>query len=264
VLFPWTAFRDWERFVQYPINVVSYIGVLGITGILAFAGIYPALKKQSVLWMLVTGWFLTPFIGLCASSIIPVSNARFLQGAGYIPAGLLAGLALVTSVRTGVFKNRFIFVTGVVCIILFQIPAFVSSYNRQMMYVEKNLHNPLIMINRKEWEGIEWLAGAGHGTYDETILAPSWISPVLPAFTPMRVYYGHPTFTFLSDEKAATARKVYSNTANQATDIVQTLHPDYIWVPVGVDQTLFERASYTQVFSNAALSLYKRKGNERL
>lgn len=230
-VFPWTAFRDWERFVQYPVDGGIYLQVLGITGILGFIGIPFAFRKKDLSWNVVIGWFLAPFLGLLLfTRLLPISNGRFLQTVGYIPAAILAILAIweMTYIMGKLRKVGFIFIIS--ALLIFQLPAFSASISRQEYYINKNLHNSYVMIGSGVWQGIQWLSL--HGKDGNKIIAPVEISTLIPAFSSYRVIIGHPTFTYKADEKRFDLDHFYqTRDEHDIKQIIDTYSFTEVWAP---------------------------------
>jgi hypothetical protein len=250
--FPWTGYRDWERFVQYPLSVMGYIGVIGAVGIVGMVGVWFAIQKKSFLWNCIIGWFMAPFIGLFLVQFFPLSNGRVLQGAGYIPSALLAGLAMW---EIGGLSKRIRYIL-VALLILFQIPALVSSVDRQMSYIDKNMTNTYVMVSKDTWDTVEWLSS--HAT-EGIIIAPSDVSPIIAGLTPLRTFTGHPTLTFEVRKKDADLNEFYYGTVMDFKSILLDVwRLTYIWIPKWGPQEVFEKQGYSKVYENPSAILYQR------
>jgi hypothetical protein len=254
--FPWTMFRDWERFVRYPVDIIMYLGVLGLVGVMGFFGIPVAFKRRSFLLNMVVGWFLSPFIGLLISQFLPISNGRFIQGAGYIPAAILSSIFIWdiaskkhTSIRIAELIIGFI--------ILFQIPSFIASYQRQVTYVKKNMSNEFVMVPRDYWDAVSWLASHdAHGI----IIAPENVSPLLGAFTPLRTFSGHPTFTFEPQKKQNDIRDYYYGQDDVwRGEFLALWKPTYLWTSFDGPRVSTEKQLYSVVYQNRSVILYQHK-----
>lgn len=254
--FPWTMFRDWERFVQYPVTVLTYIGVLGLVGVIGFFGLSSAFKKRSFLWNLVAGWYLAPFVGLIITQFLPISNGRFIQGAGYIPSAFLASLFIWDF---SVAKNAAVkLVSGIICsIVLFQLPSFAASYLRQTAYVNKNLTNEFVMVPRDYWDTVMWLAS--HQA-NGVIIAPDVVSPLLGSLTSMQTFSGHPTFTFEPQRKRTDLQEFYFGTDDVwRQEFMSRWKPAYIWTPSRGPHILFDKQPYDIVYQNTSVILYQKQ-----
>jgi hypothetical protein len=249
-VFPWTAFRDWERFVQYPIDIVGLFGTMGITGLIGVIGVPLALSKKELLWDMIVGWFLAPIIGLSLIiKIFPISNSRFLQGAFYIPAAILTAVVVGRFGKLGKWGKY-----GLIgLIMMFQIPAFISSFQRQDYYINHNLTNPLIMVSQADWQAIQWLNS--QGKKDAVLLAPNLSTTLIPAFTSLKVVYGHPTFTYQTDSKSAAVAKFYNHPEDNL-DILSIYNIKYIWVPAWLGNLVsLENIGYKIGFKNTAVTI---------
>lgn len=250
--FPWTGYRDWERFVQYPITVFGYMGILGLVGLIGLLGVPLALSKRTFLWNFVVGWYFSPFIGLLAGQFLPVSNGRFIQGAGYIPSALLAALVLWQKCRIAK-QVRYLLIAVV---ILFQIPSFVSSVNRQMDYVGKNMTNELVMVPNIYWDPVMWLSLHAVGGL---IIAPDNISPLIVGFTPLRTFSGHPTLTNEAQKKQADLAMFYAaHDVDQNSRLIAIWRPEYIWTPPQGPLGVIEAQGYRKVYESPSVILYQK------
>jgi hypothetical protein len=258
--FPWTAFRDWERFVQYPINTREYMLTLGLIGVIGGIGIIIALKKRSFLWNMVAGWYLAPLIGLFLIRWLPVSNGRFLQSAGYIPAAILASIAvMVFYEKLSNYKKpgKYLAMTVIISVLILQVPAFISSVRRQMMYVGKNMTNPLVYIPDDVWNGLKYLGKECSG---QVIAAPGGISVLIPAFSSCSVLAGHPTFTYNSPEKTADLNTVFSPQADGTIEpVINKYNIRLLWISgrqvSGRDSG---KNGFVPSFSNQGIVIYRR------
>jgi hypothetical protein len=258
-VFPWTAFRDWERFVQYPIDFWGLFGVMGIVGILGMLGIPLAIAKKEILWNLLVGWFMAPIIGLVIiTRFMPISNSRFLQGAFYIPGAILATLTLGKLGilgRLGMLgKLGRYMIVGL--ILLFQIPAFVASVSRQNMYIDRNLGNPLVMISGNDWKALSWLAK--NGRKDALILISEPTATLIPAFTSLRVFFGHPTFSLSADIKREEVNRFYQNPAGELA-ILKRYEVNYIWLPNWINPESLNSWEYQIGYRNPAVTIFVKK-----
>lgn len=266
-VFPWTAFRDWERFVGYPIDATGYLNTLGIAGVLSWPGILIAVRKKSAVWNLVVGWFVFPFAGLAVlQKLLPISNGRYLQTAGYIPAALLSALtiaALVQLIRKKVLTRVPVpaMVTFIWLVIIgYSIPAFVSSLSRQMAYMKKNLNLATVMVPTPVIRSLNWLSGK---TTCGTVMAPDSVSVMVPAFTSCRVVSGHPTFTYRPEIKRQVPEAFYFGQID--TLFGQTLRDmgvTYIMNFTPENRRRSELLGYVPVYDQDGISLY-RMGSDK-
>jgi len=223
--FPWTAFRDWESSVQYPIDPLYYFMTLGITGVIALFAIVFVYREKSWVWNLVMGWYVAPLIGLFLVKYLPISNGRFLQGAYYIPAAILATYCINRLAGIITKKNTFSLWIPVSIIIAFSIPAWISSFNRQFEYIEKNRFNELVYVRQDTTEALNWLSNKKSGL----VFAPGTISTMIPSYTGHHVLTGHPTFTYNATEKNSDLDIFYSYNYEGAKYILAKYKPDFVW-----------------------------------
>lgn len=254
-VFPWTAFRDWERFVQYPIDAKGFLGVLGVVGIVAMVSLPVAIKQSRPLWWGIVAWFVWPFLGLgVLSRWLPFSNGRFLQSASYIPAALLAALGVSQLGRRKIVE---FLVVGF--IILFSLPNGIASVVRQEQYVKRNAGNPLIFVSNDAMRAMDWLA---HNSVPEDVaLAPPAISSLIPAMSGNRVLLGHPTFTYDPAKKEEDVAAFYRfDSMEKAKIIIAQYNVSYIWMEnVQVPTTFTTELSLERIYTNPSVSLYTVK-----
>jgi hypothetical protein len=231
--FPWTAFRDWERYVIYPIKAWDYLQTLGLIGFIAIPGSFLALTKKDFLWNSVIGWFAAPFIGLILpATIIPISNGRYLQGAGYIPAAILAVYFIYVIIHQFLSSRKTRVISEIIITVLiigFNLRTFQASINRQMMYVGINMTKTNVMIPESWWKAYTLLSNLNMKC--GLVLAPSDVSQMLPAFTSCRVVAGHPTLTYKQDVKNTDLNRFYSGDRTGIESVLNTYKPKYIWIP---------------------------------
>ncbi len=248
--FPWTAFRDWERFVQYPINMMGYLETLGIVGVIAIVSIPFLLYRRDFRWNTILGWFLFPFLGLgLFTQFIPVSNGRYLQSAGYIPSALLATLAITVFVKPFSMRRTWMYIVVLASVAL-GMPTFAISLSRQDMYVEKNMTNPLVMVPDDMMTVIEFLSVQNPGV----VAAPETLSTLLPAFTPHRTLAGHPTFTYMPEEKTSALNELIYGTDDFVKDsIIRIYSIRYIVSPEQISVSGFR-----EMIRNSSYIVYER------
>ena len=261
-VFPWTAFRDWERLVSYPIDVPGYLKVLGLSAIPAILVIPAVAAKRDVLWRLIAGWFLTPIVGLgLLQWYLPVSNARYLQSAAYIPTALLAayGIESFTSwlTRRGITKTA-----SIAFILLFfigvSIPSYSASISQQMRSVDRDSRNLLIYVPKGVTEGMNWLNQ--NGQKGQVVAAPGWVSTMIPAFTNKRTLTGHPTFTYNGSEKQYDLDRLFQMTDQaEGERILGKYGVRYLWAESSSSESgrFLQRMGLAPVFSNSAVTIYE-------
>jgi uncharacterized membrane protein len=101
-----------------------------------------------------------------------------------------------------------------------------------------------------------------YGKAEEIVLAPTWISTIIPAFTNKRVVAGHPTFTDNKGEKEQDIAAFYSfQNPSTAGAILTKYHVSFVWIEsIWVPPEPFIGSTgLTPVYSNASVSLYRVK-----
>jgi len=183
-------FIGWEQSQQYPIDVIQFFMMLGPLSIIAVVGIMVALKKRTVLWNLIVGWFLGPFIYIAFQRFLPISNARYVQAAPYVPTGLLAFLAAYTLFRLLTVRYRILVGAGFLLLFTFlAVPSFVASIQNQLLSFSHNKGSPYIFVPHDVVDVMLQLSHAGEP--DDIVLAPDPLPLLIPAFSNKRVMYGY-------------------------------------------------------------------------
>jgi hypothetical protein len=256
-VFPWTAFRDWESYVQYPVSVYNYLKMLGVIGVIGIIGGIIVINKRNLLWYMMLGWFLLPFIGLLILiKYLPISNGRFLQTVGYIPA---SGLATITIWEfSKIFKrNQNLFIQLFISItLLINIPSFIASIERQLKYVDDNMNHSQVMVKNDTWEAISYLSMKKGGI----IIAPFDISTMIPAFSGFKTLVGHPTFTYRLNEKSSDLNSFYwSNNQILMESIIKKYNVTDIWVPEWMtSKNILTNLEFKKIYGNLTVELYEK------
>lgn len=260
-VFPWTAFGSWERFVFYPMDAVKYLGVIGVPGVLAILSLPFVLGKRAFLWDALVGWFAVPFVGLGILQLyLPISNGRYLQNAYFIPAAILATVGVWELAKRAAARRRWYWTILGVVLLIVAVPSYYESVSQQMRSVAQDKTNLTISVPLQVLAGIAWLGKAGKP--QAVVLAPGWISTMIPAFTDKRVVWGHPTFTYALEEKEADVVSYYRfDHPEEAKTLLAKHTVSYIWIesihPAPVSFT--SELSLRLVYSNSSVSLYKVK-----
>ncbi|OGG04252.1 hypothetical protein A2Z33_03830 [Candidatus Gottesmanbacteria bacterium RBG_16_52_11] len=259
--FPWTAFRDWEQYITYPVTAGSYLLTLGLPGLLALPGIIIALKRKSLIWNMVTGWFLFPLLGLeILNRLLPLSNGRYLQGAGYIPAAILS-VPILSAVAVYFRKTMKLKLSTTlagtvltIAVVIWGMPAFAASVSRQMAYAKKNLSNTQVLVPQNVFGALTELSG----TPDcGIVMAPDTVSPLIPAFSSCRSVAGHPTFTFNPSEKIALLNSFYSGSDEvRAQEAVRQSGAAMILVFSDLNRNRAQKAGFRPVWEGSGIGIY--------
>lgn len=260
-VFPWTAFSSWERFVFYPIDAVSYLGVIGIPGILAIFSLPFVLGKRAFLWNALVSWFAVPFVGLGILQLyLPVSNGRYLQNAYFIPAAILATAGLWELAKRAAGRARWYWMILGVVLFIVAVPSYYESVSQQLRSVARDKTNLTISVPRLVSEGIVWLGKADRP--QAVVLAPEWISTMIPAFTDKRVVWGHPTFTYKLEQKEADVAAFYRfDDLRIAKAVIAKYAVSYVWVESihPAPASFITSLSLRPIFGNTSVALYAVK-----
>lgn len=260
-VFPWTEFVNWERFIFYPISGLDFLFSLGIPGIIALVITPIIIMKQKYMWTLLVGWFIAPCIGLeILVRFLPISNMRYLQSAVHIPVAILASYALwlgdkklsFSKLFQGIYRSFFVFSMSIVAV-----GSFYGSWAQQMRSVQQGTYNLLIQVPTTVLEGMQLLDTKGKPR--DVVIAPGWISTMIPAFSNKRVVTGHPTFTYKPEEKAKDMMTIYSfSDTEKVKELFDRYQVKFIWVEsIHLPSPMFiESLHLTKVYENPGMILY--------
>jgi hypothetical protein len=279
--FPWTEFKNWERFQMYPIDVFGLFNTLGIVGILACIAIPFALSLQSFGWNVIAAWFLIPFLGLgILVYYLPYSNSRYLQGVPYVPSAILASLFIykvsllierlfkfqfstnklqtISNIQISKFKQRITIVVLLVFIVFISFPSFYASIQRQLMYIDKNRSNPVVYVQNRVFPMLSKLDQKNN---EGSILAPGWMEILIPAYTHYHSVFGHPTFTYKSDETQWKAYEVLNLRSFEWTnDFLKENRVKYIMIesdPISFSQFI-SAYGYNKILEYEGISVFEK------
>lgn len=254
-VFPLTEFTRIESLWQHPLDTMSYLKIMSISGLFAIVAIAWVLKKNSVVWDLIVGWFLWPIIALgIVQYVVPMTNARYIQAAYYIPTSLLAAVGIMHVYRR--LNTKLVAGCIVILFAIATLPSFYANirFNEQNVAIES--HRPAIYASKELMEGITWLNTFGRP--DELVIAPDWISLITPAFSNKRVLLGHPTLTFQRDQKQHDMDLLYAfKDETEVARVIRTHRVSLIWT----DETLpvpdeFAGYRFTPVYKNSLVTYY--------
>ena len=262
MVYPLTEFKRIESLWQHPLDSMTYLKIMSISGFFALVAIPSVLKKNSVLWDLIVGWFLWPIIALgIVQYFVPMTNARYIQAAYYIPTSLLAAVGIMNVYRwlntLPAANSKLIAVCMVSIFAIASLPSFYANIKLDEQNVAIDSHRPAIYASKELMEGIIWLNTFGGP--DELVIAPDWISLITPAFSNKRVLLGHPTLTYLSDQKQHDMDVLYAfKDEIEVARVIQTHRVSLIWT----DETLrvpneFAGYRFTPVYTNSLVTYYQ-------
>lgn len=260
-VFPFTTlYRDTERFWIYPINGVGFLKVMGAPAFLAIIGLIRAWRERSFLWALIVGWLAAPFVGLeLLQRFLPLSNARYLQGAYHIPTAILAapGIAALTSFLGSWPRVKRVVLTLIVMgAIVATVPSFEASVKAQRAKVELERYYFDTYISTGVMDALAWLNTHGEG--EDVVLAPYMVSMVVPPFTNKRTVVGSEMITFNVQEKVTDYLTFYSFADIPQAQAVLARHKVAFVLadPPGLPQAFSEALSLVPVFTNEAMTIY--------
>lgn len=219
--FPFTTYKDVDRFWFYPIYHGDLLRILGVVSIFAIVGAVLVIRKKSLLWNIVTGWFLAPFIGVEILHLyIPMTNARYFQTVPYIPAALLAAYLL------GAIRSKIIIVLLFIIVAINSIPAFAISLKNHSQ-AGRAKWTLMEYVPETMMDAISWLGTSGKP--DEVVLAPFWASTMIPGLTGKRVIVGHQTNVYEPEKKLADFNEFYTySDPSRALEIIRRNSISYV------------------------------------
>ncbi len=260
-VFPWTEYKRIETFWRYPLDLIVYLKIMSVGGFFALVAIPEVLKKKQILWDLIVGWFFWPVIGLgILQYITPMSNARFIQAAYYIPTGILGAYGIMLSItflkKRGISQK----VTAICIAALFlmaSLPSFYANIIMNQLNVGVDSKKLSMYPFRTLLSSIDWLNT--YGESDDLVVAPAWISTIIPALSDKRVLLGHPTLTYQSDGKQKDMDTLYAfKDESEVALVIQKHRVSLVWA----DETLkvpetFAGYEFSPVFKNSLVTYYR-------
>lgn len=195
--FPWNVFTSLERQFSAVVSVTDLLPIAGISGYVGIVGILFAIREKIVGWRMVASWAIVQCISLGFIQYhISIAGIRFIQTLIFVPFGLLAAKTILRVAR--LFPNnimQIIFVSvslGLYSIVA--VDAWKASIDQQMASVHREtgslLQHPPVSIRSV----IEYLQKYAHP--GDVTASTWWLSTILPGLTPVRVFSGHPTFSY--------------------------------------------------------------------
>ncbi|EKD87429.1 MAG: hypothetical protein ACD_36C00085G0004 [uncultured bacterium] len=247
--FPWTEYKRIEPLWRYPLDLFTYFKIMNIGGVIALISVPWVLKKRSIMWDLIVGWFFWPIVGIgFLQYFIPMSNSRYIQAAYYIPTAFLAVVWLSRK------KSIFFWL---ILLAATSIPSFYANIKFNESMVSESSQKLATYPTKDPVTSIDWLNS--YGNPDDLVVAPEWISSIIPALSNKRVMLGHPTLTYQRDKKQIDMNALYAfGDEKEVARVISDHHVSLIWT----DWTLkmpetFAGFKFTPVFTNAQVTYYQ-------
>lgn len=194
-VFPWTTYGPpWENNWLYLTTATEYLQSFGVLFPIAIVGVLVGFRKSPVIRML-TAWVLAGWILIfVVRPLLPFSNSRYLAGYQWIAVNMLAAYGLVWVGKKLRVKHALL----TLLVVLVSVPSWYLSIQQRIAYVEKNIHNPNVFLNREISEALSYVQTLGSGC---TVVAPDWFSTMIPAYSSCRSVSGHRLMTWANDIK---------------------------------------------------------------
>lgn len=227
-VFPWTSYISWEGHVQYSFTKIHYLGTFGPI-IFFFPVAVCVLWKKSSIARLLTAWALSGIVGLFFSKLLPITNIRFTEGYQYIPIALLSvfGINEIAKLFQNTLKIRHMLFCIVGLLSIYFAMGITISWRQQADYIKESSWNPQVYVPVPIMEAFSFLDK--NTASDSVVLAPLWISTMIPAFSSNRTVAGHPLMTqdAKSKEHDIDQFYAYSDTSTMK-DILRKYSISYI------------------------------------
>ncbi len=206
--FPWSQYIDWEKRFQFPLDK-ELLPALGILTPLAFIGSLKALISKQFKWILITCWFVIPFLFIPLAPKLGLSNIRLIQGVPYLPLAILATLGLKTILDFTIFKKFGLLGYWVIGLLflLISLPTLSWGLHDQIqeywpvfgnVYFDNRLSFAFTFINQ-------------NFPPDSITLDTFYTGNYLSAFTHTVSYIGHSGYTYNIDQKQSLVNKFFES-----------------------------------------------------
>ena len=185
--------------------------------LLALAGVVVAFRQGDAVAQYLSVWLI---LGL-ALVYLPLELQRRLTSGMFVPIAFLAIYGLTKLTPTGGWRR----LGGLTLLVLALPTNLIILTSTQHLAAQ---HDPRVTIYTSEISAFEWLdANAASGAL---VLAAPQTGTLLPAYTSMRVLYGHPFETIQADVREAQVTGFFSNTDwAKAEELLISSHVDYIF-----------------------------------
>lgn len=232
-VFPWTSYKAWEDFMRYKINFWEYTGLFGPV-LIFFVLSIPFLIKKSpetrliLIWAL-SGWLLVFFF----ARFVPLSNTRYLAGYQFIPIGIGAvwGLTYLSESigRMLHIERNFVFLVILGCILIYSVIGIQASWEEHVGYVRTNLTNPQVYVPKEYTDAFAYLNL--NTPKESVVLAPYYVSTMIPAFSSNRVICGHKLMSLAYEERLGDIDRFFSwKSATEAQGYINKYNVSYVFI----------------------------------
>lgn len=261
--FPWTAFRDVEREFHVWIGYTNFFQIVGVSGIIGSFGVGYLLVFGSTSWRFIALWALLQFISIWKLQFYaPFSNIRFIQSPFIMAYGLLSAkivLELLEKVRASRLVAYFILGTVIGSYIFVGYFSVRASIDQQMRSVASDWgdykHHPTHDIVL----AIKYINE--HAKPNDIAASPWWLSVMLPGMSPVRVFYGHPTLSYIPKDRTVDDLDIILHKYDQMDVRTSLLERNVRYIAyddADIPTKYYEKAGYTVVFSSGNMRVFER------
>lgn len=242
------ALRDWnaQNLTPSPSPIIFIISFLPAL-IFGIPGIVFCLQNHKESYRVLLIWFLAGIILL----YLPIGLQRRLMIGLMIPFAGLSALGLQYLTR-GSFRRKLVFTA---LLFLLAVPTNLVVLLAGVHGVLN--HDSLLYLSRAESRGIAWLAEHAH--QDALVLAAPETGLFIPAYSGLRVIYGHPFETRQAEEMKRLVVRFY-NGAVDPLELAYLNKIDYIFygpreLQIGEPDFLMD---FVPVFQEENVSIYEK------
>lgn len=232
--FPWSQWKVWDMYMwntnALTFNRDYYIGS-GLLFVFSFIGAVKLwIKDKSFKWLFLSVWAFLPYALLPFTDLMEIGRIRVTFMANFVPMGII-GAYCVCQMMEKIKKVSRRIIAGFIIVAVLLLAwgpvtyGYIKKKYDRMTFGYINIHIPVSYKKAMDYMGS---LVNGH----PVILGDEHIGAILPAFIPVKSYYGHLTQTEDFLLKQGPIRKFYSGlmNGNEAEDFLSKGNISYVWV----------------------------------
>lgn len=248
-LFPWTSYEIWEKTLQYSVRISDYAISLGPNFVLFLLAV-PLIWRYGRTGTLLIAWVASSWVMLFGFRfLVPVTVERYLGGYQFIPIGIGAAEGLFFIAKRIIRKDYAIIVAGMLFLLMvYHFIGLSASLKEHRRYIAENATNPQVYIPDDLMHAFSYIEK--ETLRQSVVLAPYWISTMLPALTGTRVIGGHVLMTYLSGEKQKTLADFFAGVNVSPSDLFEKYNVVSVLAPVAL------QLPYKVVFHSDLFNVY--------
>jgi hypothetical protein len=151
-------------------------------------------------------WALTPLLLLPFASILSLPKIRLLEGIPFVPFGILF---VYSRDALGKTKHQWIKYLFTVVLFVTMIPTtFSILFANSNHHLQKPL-DPYVQFSPSFWQTVRFVND--NVPKNSVILSDQYTGLILPAFAPVRSYFGHYNLTYNFETKQKNTRRFFAN-----------------------------------------------------